>query len=503
MDNDNVTPTPTIEDRLEMLRRRWHYPAIIIPAFVLLATFLAFALPPMYRASGTIILEASSVPQEFVQAATSYADQQFELVQRRVMTPDSLAELVERVDPYPQHPELSARQKGRMVADATQIERVDPVTLKTLAESNAFSIHYHNPDPQRAAAVADELVQLFLDYNRKTRQERASGTYRFLLAESSKLAESIRAMEARLAEFKTEHGNALPEAEARNLAQLDAARRDYDALQAQIRLAEQREELLRLQLAEVSPTLVGAVTDLRTELATLRAELAEAEKRYTDEHPDVRRLRRAVAALAEQARSGPQANVRPDNPEYLRIASELDGVRRELGALRARAARAQAQIDKYGESLQLTPGVEREYRQLVRQYEIATQQYRDIQNRLKEADLAQALVEEEQGERFTLIREPYAPATPHSPNRLGIILLGLVLGAAFGVGAALVRELSDPTVRNSRDLQQLTGMTMIAAVPVIMNGADLRSRRLRWGSVALAFGFALVLVSASILGAFR
>jgi len=352
-----------------------------------------------------------------------------------------------------------------------------------------------------ALVVANELVTLFLDYNRKTRQERAQGTYRFLLSESKKLSNHIRQMETKLAEFKSKYGDALPEAQARNLQALDASRRDYDSLQAQIRLAEERESLLALQLSEVPPTLVGAASDIRTQLATLRAELALAERRYTPEHPDVKRLRQAIQTLVEEHRGVDQPAGRPDNPEYLRISSQLAAVRRELAALRAASSRAFEQVQSYNRRIELAPSVEREYAQLARNYEIAQEQFRDLQDRLKEAGLAQALVEERQGERFTLVRAPRAPNEPYSPNRRGIILIGVVLGSAIGFGLAMFFELTDPMVRGARDLQDLTGQPMIAAIPQMLNRSDLRHRRLRWGTLAVAFGFALFAVSVVIMGA--
>ena len=63
------------------------YLLTIIPAALLLAVYLAYALPPSYRSSATILLEPSSIPTELVQTTvTSYADQQIELVSRRVLT---------------------------------------------------------------------------------------------------------------------------------------------------------------------------------------------------------------------------------------------------------------------------------------------------------------------------------------------------------------------------------------------------------------------------------
>lgn len=498
MDSENSEST--LAGRLEILRRRWVYPALITPACILLAVFIAYVMTPLYRSSGTIMLEPSSVPKEFIGLDTTiYADHQFELVQRRVMTPETLSALVAKVDPYPDQPSLSPREKARMIADNTQIERVDPITLETLQQSNAFSIHYLNPNPQLAKAVADELVALFLDYNARTRRERAEGTYRFLKAEATKLAESIRAMEAKLAEFKAKYGDALPQAQARNLQAQDMAQRDYDSTMAQVRLAEQRVSMLQLQLNDLSPSLVGAVADRRTELATLRAELAAAEQRYTQDHPDVRRLRRAIAELAAEDRTNRAPVTKPDNPEYLRVAAELDAARRELSALRAHANRALAQVQDYARRLASTPVVEREYAQLARNYELAQESFREVQAKLTEADLAQSLVAEQQGERFTLIRDPGIPSKPAIPNRLGIILLGFVLGTALGFGAAMLAEMSDPTVRGASDLQLLTGHTMIAAVPALLNSSERRAQRLRFAVVVGAFSAAILVVGAVVL----
>ena len=168
----NTQETPSsLGDYLGVLRRRRIYLLTILPAALLLAVYLAYALPAIYRSSATILLEPSSIPTELVQTTvTSYADQQIELVSRRVLTPENLEPLVKEVDPYPDQPELSARDKALQIVEDTVVERVDPITLEVLKESNAFSIHYHNADPERAAAVAERIADLFLGYNRQDAQ---------------------------------------------------------------------------------------------------------------------------------------------------------------------------------------------------------------------------------------------------------------------------------------------------------------------------------------------
>ena len=489
----------TLGDYVAVLRRRWIYLVTIIPAIVLLAVFLAFALPPTYRSSATILLEPSSIPEELIPTTvTTYADQRIELVQRRVMAKDNLVKLIAAYDPYPDSEGESAGTKaGRIISDV-EIEKVDPVTLEPLSVSNAFSLHYFNPDPQRAKEMAERLAELFLAYNRQTRSEQAEQAYQFLLASAQNVDKRIREMEQELAEFKREHANALPEQMGRNQDAVDQRQRDLYDYSAQVRLAEQKESILALQLRDISPTLQGAVSNRATELATLRAELAEAQQRYTPDHPDVKRLKRAIAALVETGATESAPNVTPDNPEYLRISSELEAARRELSASRASAAQARADIGRYQQQLVNSPDVEKAYLQLVRDYEIAQNQYGETKNKLEEAAIARSLESQQRGERFTMIRSPNLPGTPYSPNRLGVILLGIVLGCGLAVGLVALVESSDATVRSARDLEELTEIPALGAIPVLNNRAD-RQRQIRigaWG--AAAFAVALLIVSITV-----
>jgi polysaccharide chain length determinant protein (PEP-CTERM system associated) len=452
----------------------------------------------MYESSATILLEPSSIPPELVKTTVvSYADQQIELVQRTVMTPERLEKVVKEIDVYPGE-DMDPRKKAQQIISDTYVQKVDPITYQPLPESSAFSVYYANPDPNLAAQVTERIANLFLEYNRETRTAAARDAYGFLLEKSKQLGKHIQDVEQQLSVFKTKFGDALPEARNRNEASLDRTQRDVDAMDAQIRVVEQQEQLLTLQLAQVSPMLVGVGTDTYTQLGQLRAELAAAQQKYTPDHPDVKRLTRAIQALAAQANVTADANIRPDNPEYLRISSELASVRRNLGALRAQAGRARTQIAAYEQRLSVSSTVERDYVQLEREREIAQQQFTEIKNRLSEAEIAQTLESEARGERFTLIRAPFVPRSPSSPNRLGIILMGLVLGGGLAVGWIALRESADPTVRGAVDIAALGNLAVIGAIPRLLNSGDRRRQRLIWGSVAGAYLVATVVVAATI-----
>ena len=159
-----------------------------------------------------------------------------------------------------------------------------------------------------------------------------------------------------LAEFKQEHAGALPDSQNMNMNQLERAERellDYDRM---IREAEDQQALLTLQRTETPPSLVAAAGGSRTDLALLTAQLAEARQRYTEEHPDVRRLVRAIEALQQNAATRGGVAPRPDNPAYLQITEQLTAVGRELTALRAERTRLRSQIDEFSRRLDVYAG---------------------------------------------------------------------------------------------------------------------------------------------------
>src|SRR5271165_1171292 len=139
---------PTVGHYIGALRRRFLYLAIILPAILFVCVVAAFAIRPQYQATATIMLELSSVPKDIIESTVmSYSDQQIEIVQGRVMTLESLQGIVNEIDPYPDRPTLTPAEKAQKLLEDTTLEKVDPVTLKPQAESNAFSLHYNNPSP--------------------------------------------------------------------------------------------------------------------------------------------------------------------------------------------------------------------------------------------------------------------------------------------------------------------------------------------------------------------
>ncbi len=105
-----------------------------------------------------------------------------------------------------------------------------------------------------------------------------------------------------------------------------------------------------------------------------------------------------------------------------------------------------------------------------------------------EARVAHGLEKEQKGERFTLIEPPRLPEKPYKPNRLAIMLIGIVLGMGAGVGLAALREFSDDVVRNGDILTMANQFPVLAGIPEIVTAKDVtrrRTKRLIWAGCAV------------------
>jgi protein tyrosine kinase modulator len=496
-----------------LLRRRRAWVLTIVPGALLLSIYIAYAWPAKYRSTATVMLVQASIPQEFIRATVNAsADQEIDTIQGRVMTLAALRDLVRETDPYPDEATWDTDKKAQQVILDTEMERVDPVTFEILQKSSAFALHYDNPDPYRAAVIAKKLSDLFLTYHQRERVEAAKAAEALIQNRATSLAQELQQLDQQFAQLRSQHGGVLPDEKAGGEDQQYRAQRDLDSLQTELRTAQERESLLAIQLSSTSPHLLSTAALANaegarnpalphdaalTDLATVKALLADAEVRYTPDHPDVKRLKRALAVLEAQQSQGGGATVKADNPEYQRIASELASTRADIAARQSDIARTRAQLQQFTNP---SANLVQQVADLERRRASLQTEFQDVQGRLKNAQLGQFVEADPHAEHFTLLRAPVVAATPYSPNRIGVILLGLVLGC--GIAAALVWgvESADDTVRGARDVA-LASMPLLGSISEIRIPSEVRRHRLIWGSVSALYVLAGIMVTATVIQA--
>jgi hypothetical protein len=217
------------------------------------------------------------------------------------------------------------------------------------------------------------------------------------------------------------------------------------------------------------------------EAVELRMQLVEAEQKYSSEHPDVVRLRQQLAAI--EATRGQRPTTEPsqllENPRYLQLRNELNGIDSELTELRTSEPELRQKIRDYEERVRRTPQVESEYQALSRKLQSLNDNFEDLQQRSVVARQSEALESTDIAARLDLVRVPRFPRTPSGPPRTAIIIIGIFLAGTLGVGSMLLAEMTDSTIRGSKDIIRVVEIVPLATIPIIDNVASIKERHRR------------------------
>ena len=250
-----------------------------------------------------------------------------------------------------------------------------------------------------------------------------------------------------------------------------------DYLRACARYSPEHPDVLRLSreirvLAQ--QTGAGArANELMVQLTQLQEQLRQARQKYSNDHPEVQQLEKAVASVEKGFQSAliaPDAKgsanaLPPDNPRYVALQTQIDSDQTSLVAENKQLADFEQKLNEYQSRIFKTPLVERDFKSLTRDYENALLKYNDLKNKQLEARMAQQLESGKNAEQFVVMSKAYLPSMPTSPNRIGIMLLGGLLAFGGGISGVAIGEKSDRTVRNSRAIAAIFGAPPLAIIP--------------------------------------
>ena len=121
----------------------------------------------------------------------------------------------------------------------------------------------------------------------------------------------------------------------------------------------------------------------------------------------------------------------------------------------------------YDVRLQQMPQIEREYRDLTRDYDSAKDRYREIKMKQSQAEIAREFEKDRKAERFAPGEPASFPEKPIRPNRPSILLSGLVASVLAGLVFGWLRESLDPSVKGPRELARVATIPILSAIPYI------------------------------------
>lgn len=465
----------TASEYLEVLRRRkwWAIlPMIIIP---MTAFIIGMALPRQYRSETSIMVEPQKIPAEYVRTTvTGDVTDRMQTLSEEIMSRTRLQQIIDD-----QH--LYSSLQGKMSKeDIIDIMRkaitVDVVTDARPEKHSiaSFKIAFVASSPQVAQRVTTEISNIFIQQNLKLRDAQAQGTSQFIDAEVDKARAALEQQEQKVKAFNASHMGVLPEQAESNLQLISQYQALAQANSEAIDRAHQQQVYLQSMLG-VSGSPKGGLMHVPTaqeiDLQTKRAELNLARQKYTESHPDVRRLEAEVSSAEQQVKLHPQGAT-TDLATGPNMAQQLQGqlasTQQEIQSRTARERSLEGQIGTLQGRVAVLPAIKSEFADMNRDYVAAQTNYQALLQKQQDAQMAAELERHDGGEQFRVLDAPDRPTHPASPNLQIINGAGILLGLMTGLLLAFAAELRDATIHNSTDLVRYLDIPLITAVPRMM-----------------------------------
>jgi polysaccharide biosynthesis transport protein len=224
---------------------------------------------------------------------------------------------------------------------------------------------------------------------------------------------------------------------------------------------------------------VSAGSSLKAQLTAQRAILVETRQRYSEDHPDVKRLERSISALEARNAAGEtseSSDAGARTPAVFQLETQLNGTDTQISALERHREELRGKLSSLQGRLQSTPEVERAYDGLTRDVGTARTQYDQLINKRMDSEVKAAAISNGTEDQFNLAAAPFLPTVPSKPRRVGIAIIGLMGATVFALMAALGATALDSTVRGTGDVHTILAMSPIGIVPYIRN-AEFHRRR--------------------------
>lgn len=488
---DNSQDSIDWDHYLGILRRRaWFF---MVPMFVgwLAVWSVSWFLPSVYRSGTLILVEQPSVPTQFVvpNIAGDLQDR-LQSITQQILSRTRLLHIIDTFNLY-------ASDRGKVQPDDLVERMRKDIEIELVRDNHnelsAFNIYFSSPDPKVAQQVTSELSSLFISENLEARQAQSENTTKFLESQLEEAGKSLGEQEAKVREFKDQHLGELPGQLQSNLQILGGLQSQLQTEEDALNRAKQQNAYLESLLGQYKSLQRSGKTGdgpsvglpaIDKELDRLKAQLADLSSHYTDQHPDVRKVKEQIAKtekmkaqvaanLAKGANDPPTPDLGPRDASEIRDMSPQFEMQSQLKANQIEIANRQRAIQElegriggYQGRLNQSPVREQQLTDLTRGYEQSRADYDSLLKKKNDSELASSMERQQQGEHFRILDPPSLPSRPFSPNRLKLFGIGLLAGLVLGAAFAAASEFADGRLYTEKELKNMINNThVIAEIP--------------------------------------
>jgi polysaccharide biosynthesis transport protein len=461
------------------------YLALAVALIVLsIFTWGGFLLPKTYETSATVYIQGTSLVNPLMQGmgVTVSLEERLRNL-RNILTSRSL---VERV--------IKKLNLDAKISNPTQFESLVEGLQKNLtvtvrsggatASDLFFTIKYRGSDPKKVTELVNTHISECIAISESSRTQDVYGAFSFIEKELNEYRMKLDASDKLAREFREKNPQMIPQSENTVVSRIEGFQTGRIDAEIKLRELEKRRESLKKQLSGEKELTVAFVTregSPQARLSQLNNQLLLLSTKYTDDYPEVIKVRneidelkKQIASAATQQREGAGtigAETSGLNPVYQQLKEELARTDTEIDTLRARQGEMARQQQEGQAVLRRMPKEQEEWSKLQRNRSVYQRIYDDLLIKLESARVSRDL-ELGQNSTFKVMDPPVEPHMPVSPNRLKMILVGFFLALCSGIGIVVALDYVDHSYKKEDQLEPGLNVPLLASVPAIVTEED-------------------------------
>jgi polysaccharide biosynthesis transport protein len=362
------------------------------------------------------------------------------------------------------------------------------LSIQTKPDSNILTVSYTALSPTEIVAVLNALSKVYVDYSIKTKKARTNNSIEFIESQLPASRKRLENSASQIEQFRIKYRFVDPATSASALdgyrqsivSKINEGRSNYYQTQKQY-------EELKKQLASVGLSSNGNLSTtmltqdsgyqaLFTQLKDLDLKYNQESVRFSPENPLIVALKEkrdgVLVLLRERAQQVLNRQVEDSeltqggianfgNNLAQNLANKQAELETSLVAQTAQSQSLEAVYQQVQTQIAQLPGLQKQYTELQREYQIASQELTAFLQKVQELKIVNA----EQVVPWKVLDPPefpHLPVSPDVPRQMGLGAIGsLLAGILVSVG---LNKLDD-RVDNPDTVKAMTGMPILSLIP--------------------------------------
>jgi uncharacterized protein involved in exopolysaccharide biosynthesis len=445
------------------------------------ASLFAVFMPDKFESRMKILVKHNRVDAPVTSEKVDVASDRNEVSESQIVSEIELLKSRDLLEQVVRNTNIAENPNGGVPTDQ-DIERAvyqleKDLIISPVKKANIIEVDYTSKSPEVAANVLNQLSELYLDKHIKL--HRPPGTFEFFKTQAEQYEKDLRSAENNLTSYQKKIGVvSITQEKDLGIGKFMETQARLNDLDGQIKETGKR-------IAEIEKQLSGTQSRISTQSRVIPNQ--DSVERFNTMLVELRNRRiqlltkfqptdRLVKEFDEQIRTTTDALAKASQTTYSEQASDLNPLRQTLenelnkakieqaGRLPLRENLA-AQVAQYKQQLDKLKGATTTHDDLSRQVKKADESYQLYAQKQEESRISDEL-DKQKISNVSIAEAPTVPRVPYKTNRTLTVVLGLGMGLLLGFGCAITAEFFRETIHTPRELEALTGISVLATVPL-------------------------------------